>query len=60
MSHTPVAFLLTNHKAVTHSGKPHTFACIDQRNAHSRSLLRGQQIFPGYLSTGLDELNRRR
>ncbi len=58
MSHTPVAFLLTN--PVTCRGKRHTFAFIDQRDARSRSLVRGQQIFAGYLSTGLDELNRRR
>ena len=48
MSHTPVEVLLTNHKA----------RYIPRETTYIR--VRGQQVFAGYLSTALDELNRRR
>ncbi len=51
MSHTPVAFLLTSHKA-RYLPRETTHIRLYCRDARSRSLVRGQQIFAGYLSTG--------
>jgi hypothetical protein len=48
MSHTPVEVLLTSHKA---RYIPRETTCVR---------VRGQQAFANYLSTALDELNRRR
>jgi len=43
MSYTPVAFLLTNHKARCMPPKSHTLASIDQRDAHHEVLSAGSK-----------------